>query len=556
MKAAIYTRFSSTQQREASTEDQARNCRRRIEAEGWQLAAHFKDEAISGSIADRPGYQAILKSAAAREFDVLIVDDLSRLSRDQVESERTIRRLEYGGVRIIGVSDGYDSQSKSRKVQRGVRGLMNEIYLDDLKDKTHRGLAGQAIKKFWAGGKPYGYRLVQLKDETRRDSYGNPEVIGTQLVIDEEQAAIVREIFSLYASDWSQRAIAAMLNERGVPSPGSAWRGRTVRRASGWLGSTINSLVPNELYCGRLHWNQTEWRKNPDTGRRTSRARPQSEWISHEMPELRIVDESLWERVIARRHRASVRGANSRAALVRAGHSGGGGPKYAFSGLLRCGLCGSSMVIVGGTSAWRAYGCSGNKHGGSAVCVNGLSVRQETVEARLLRPIKEELLTPEKLEALRKRVDQKVATAPKAADSAPRIRELTQQIENLTDAMATGALRASPALAGRLTAAEAELDRLASQAAKPAVRIVDFPTRLMARFRKAIARLEEYLARDPHRARAALREICGEIPLFPHESGKFLVARLGLSETLLRAAVGSEMSVVAGVGFEPTTFGL
>jgi site-specific DNA recombinase len=556
MRAVIYTRFSSTQQREASTEDQARNCCRRIESEGWQLVTHFKDEAISGSIVDRPGYQAMHKAAVAREFEVLIVDDLSRLSRDQVESERSIRRLEFGGVRILGVSDGYDSQSKSRKVQRGVRGLMNEIYLDDLRDKTHRGLAGQAIKKFWAGGKPYGYRLVQLKDETRLDNYGNATVIGTQLEVDPDQATIVREIFTLYASDYSQRAIAATLNERGIPSPGSSWRGRIVRRASGWLGSTINALVPNELYRGRLHWNKSEWRKNPDTGRRTTRARPQSEWISHDMPELRIIDEELWERVIARRHRASIRGANVQAALQRAGHTGRGGPKYAFSGLLRCGICNSAMVVIGGTGAQRAYGCSGHKDGGAAVCTNGTTVRQQIAELRLLEPIRNNLLSPEKLEELRRRVVQKVAAAPKTIDHAPRIGQLRDQIGNLADAMASGALKASPALAQRLTAAEAELGQLMAQAAKPTARIIDFPGRLTARFKKAVDKLDGYLARDPHRARAALREICGEIPVFPHESGKYLVAKLGLSEMFLRAAIGSEKFVVAGAGFEPATFGL
>jgi hypothetical protein len=118
--------------------------------------------------------------------------------------------------------------------------------------------------------------------------------------------------------------------------------------------------------------------------------------------------------------------------------------------------------------------------------------------------------------------------------------------ENLTEAVATGALRASPALAGRLSATEAELDRLTAHAAKSVPIIVDFPSRLMARFGKAIEKLEDYLARDPHRARAALREICGEIPVFPHESGEYLVAKLGLSELFLRAAVGSEKFVVAG----------
>src|SRR5882757_4731568 len=122
VRAVIYTRYSSSQQRESSTEDQARNCRKRIESEGWQLVQHFKDEAISGSTSTRPGYRNLLSAAERREFDVLLIDDLSRLSRDQVESERVIRRLEFRGIRLVAVADGYDSLSKSRKIQRSVRG--------------------------------------------------------------------------------------------------------------------------------------------------------------------------------------------------------------------------------------------------------------------------------------------------------------------------------------------------------------------------------------------------------------------------------------------------
>jgi site-specific DNA recombinase len=549
MRAVIYTRFSTTQQREASSEDQARNCRRKIESEGWELGKHFKDEGISGSTTERPGYQAMLAAARALEFEVLVIDDLSRLSRDSVETETVLRRLEFAGIRILSASGDYDSTLKSRKIQRSFKGLMNEMFLDDLR-------AGQAIKKFWAGGRPYGYRLLQVKDESRRDTYGNAAVIGTLLEVDEVQAAIVREIFTLYSNDYSQRAIAAMLNERGIPSPGSYWRGRTIRRASGWLGSTINALIPNELYRGHLHWNKSEWRKNPDTGRRTTRARPQSEWISHTIEELRIIDEDLWGRVIARRHRASVRGAGIRAALAGAGHTGRGGPKYAFSGLLRCGVCGASMVVVGGTGPWRAYGCSGNKHGGVAVCANGISVKQQTVESRLLAPIRTELLSAEKLEQLRKRVIQKVTIVTPSANIAPRMAEVRERIENLANAIAAGMLKSSPALADKLRVAEAELARLSAQSGKPGATVVDFPARLTARFQKMVEKLDEYLARDPHRARAALREICGEIPVFPAKSGDYLIAKLGLSEMFLKAAVGSEKFMVAGVGFEPTTFGL
>lgn len=148
MKAAIYVRYSCENQRAASIEDQARNCRRRADVEGWDVVGEFADAAMSGSDSNRPQYQAMIATAMRREFDVLLLDDLSRLTRDSVEQEQTIRRLEFHGLRIVATSDGYDSLSRARKVHRGVKGLMNEIFLDDLRDKTHRGLSGQAQKGY------------------------------------------------------------------------------------------------------------------------------------------------------------------------------------------------------------------------------------------------------------------------------------------------------------------------------------------------------------------------------------------------------------------------
>jgi site-specific DNA recombinase len=92
MKVALYARFSTDLQRIASIEDQFRNCRKRAELEGWQVVSLFADPAMSGSDANRPQYRAMLEAAARREFDILLVDDLARLTRDSVECERVIRR--------------------------------------------------------------------------------------------------------------------------------------------------------------------------------------------------------------------------------------------------------------------------------------------------------------------------------------------------------------------------------------------------------------------------------------------------------------------------------
>jgi site-specific DNA recombinase len=224
MKAALYARFSSDLQRATSIEDQYRNCRKRAEAEGWDIVAKFADQAMTGSDASRPEYQAMLNSAMRNDFEVLIVDDLSRLTRDSVEAERIIRRLEFNGIRIISTSDGYDSTSKARKVHRGFKGLMNEIFIDDLRERVHRGLSGVAMKHYWTGGRAFGYRLRPILDPVEKDQYGQPARIATKLEIDEVQAEIVKEIFTSYADGMSCLGIARELNNRGVPHPGLAWK--------------------------------------------------------------------------------------------------------------------------------------------------------------------------------------------------------------------------------------------------------------------------------------------------------------------------------------------
>ena len=93
MKVALYARYSSENQREASIEDQYRNCEKRAVQEGWTVTHRYHDKAISGSTSERAGYQKLLSDAQARVFDILLVDDFSRLSRDQVESETVRRKL-------------------------------------------------------------------------------------------------------------------------------------------------------------------------------------------------------------------------------------------------------------------------------------------------------------------------------------------------------------------------------------------------------------------------------------------------------------------------------
>jgi site-specific DNA recombinase len=234
----LYARYSTDKQRETSVEDQLRKARAKAQREGWSIAATHTDEGVSGStpIALRPGGKALLADALAGRFNVLILEGLDRLSRELGESESMVKRLEHRGIRIIGTADGYDSEARGRKVMRIARGLVNELYLDDLREKTHRGLAGQMERGFSAGGKAYGYKAVEVPG-------------GRRIEVDEEQAQHVRAIFARYAAGDSVRAIVYDLNARRILSPrGKAWAASALQgNAAKGLG-----LLNNEMYVGRV----------------------------------------------------------------------------------------------------------------------------------------------------------------------------------------------------------------------------------------------------------------------------------------------------------------
>jgi DNA invertase Pin-like site-specific DNA recombinase len=104
------------------------------------------------------------------------VDDFSRLSRDQVETEQVRRRFVHWGVRLIGVSDGIDTSAKGHKMLSSMKGMMNEVFLDDLSEKTHRGMVGQVLKGYHGGGRS------RVTDQPGAgESLWQPARIGTRL---------------------------------------------------------------------------------------------------------------------------------------------------------------------------------------------------------------------------------------------------------------------------------------------------------------------------------------------------------------------------------------
>jgi DNA invertase Pin-like site-specific DNA recombinase len=211
-RAVVYARYSSDNQRDASIEDQVRQCRARIEQEGWQIAEIYSDHAISGATTLRPGYQKMLEDARAGRFDVLVAEALDRLSRDQENIAGLFKQLSFAGVRLITLSEG-----EIGELHVGLKGTMNALFLKDLAHKTRRGLEGRVRQGKSGGGLCFGYDVVRKLDAAGEAVHGERR-------INDGEAAIVRRIFQQCADGRSPRAIAQSLNKEGIPGPaGRSW---------------------------------------------------------------------------------------------------------------------------------------------------------------------------------------------------------------------------------------------------------------------------------------------------------------------------------------------
>ena len=105
-RVAIYARYSTDQQREASIEDQMRLCKERAAKENWKIAGQYKDHASSGASMLRGGIQRLIEDALAGKFEIVLAEALDRLSRDQADIASFYKRMRFADVEIVTLTEG------------------------------------------------------------------------------------------------------------------------------------------------------------------------------------------------------------------------------------------------------------------------------------------------------------------------------------------------------------------------------------------------------------------------------------------------------------------
>ncbi len=556
MRAVIYARYSSDLQSEASIEDQVRICEGFCAGRGWIKQEVYADRARSGSNKLRPAYQQMLADARSGKFDVIVAEALDRLSRDQEDIAALFKALRFAGVALFTLAEGEISE-----LHVGLKGTMNALFLKDLAAKTHRGLRGRVEEKRSAGGICYGYRVMR-----EHDAKGEP--IRGKREIDAEEAKTVLRIFDEFCHGNSPRAIAKRLNSEGITGPnGNPWQDTTirghVRRGTG--------ILRNELYVGRLVWNRQHFVRDPETGKRVSRANPPDQWVIEDVPELRVISDELWSKAKARLEEIAA----SPAALTakESAFWTKKRPKHILTGLVHCASCGHPMAAIG-----KDYlRCARAQRNG--LCSSKASIRRNYLEGLVIKGLQHNLMAPDLVKEFVAAANEEFnksrrdETAQRDTDSS-KLAKIEKQIEAAVDAITNGVY--STALKARLEALEAERGDLAQKLGSPAPSPVRLLPNLADAYRQKVADLSAALYAEETRAEAfeIVRSLIDKVLIHEGKDGKVQIELIGDIAAMVEVALEPEqqktargravfgdrekrsVKVVAGTGFEPVTFRL
>jgi site-specific DNA recombinase len=537
--AAIYARFSSDKQNERSIDDQVAFCRELAGRAGYQVTALYSDRAQSGaSTIHRPGWQGLMRDAASGRFDVVVIEDLDRCFRDEADYHAARKRLAFLEIEF------HSAGGIVSRIEGSIRALQGAIELEKLAQKTHRGQKGAVERGLIGGGRSYGYRPIKGEP-------GRVEII-------EAEAQVVRRIFAEYLAGNGARTISYGLNRDGIAAPrGGRWNATTI------VGSRKRQtgILQNPLYNGEVVWNRQRFRKNPDTDTRVSRLNAESAWVRVPAPQLRIVDAATFA---AAQRRRSERAQEKRYL---------GRPRHLLSGLIKCGCCGASYVVAGIDKRGAYLRCS--RFVESRGCDNRRTIGMAALEAKVLHAVEHRLAAPDLIAEYVREYHWLARSV--ASDKAKLRTRLERQLvdakgecNRIVDLMMPAGAAELPSLYERLRAAEARRTDLEAKIEQAEAPPVEMHPRAGEVYRRQVADLKALLAGQDAEERAAayalLRQLVERIvvrPTEPYREVEFdvygqLAGLLVLSNKDSGATVAPEsvVAMVAGVGFEPTTFRL
>lgn len=368
-KVAIYCRLSEEDRNKKNKNDDSGSIANQklmlseyAHSQGWDIYEIYSDDDYAGSDRNRPAFNRMISDARSKKFDIILCKTQSRFTRELEIVEKYIHFLfPQLGIRFVSIVDNVDTSVAGNKKARQINGLINEWYLEDMSDSIKAALKTRMKAGYFIGSfAPYGYK----KDPNEKG----------RLIIDEEAAEIVREIFDLYNQGIGRTSIAKILNERGVPSPEEYYKIKGIKRntigkknARFWKYYTISHILENEVYIGNLIQGKAY---NPTYKSKHSIPSSPDNWIRVNNTHDPIIGRDVWDK--------TRRLWNQRTKPCYNGESN----KY--SGMLVCSKCGYRMGVAYNKHK-RYYRCNSAKYG--KICCEGTSIFESTLDTYILKEV-------------------------------------------------------------------------------------------------------------------------------------------------------------------------
>ncbi len=420
MKAAIYCRLSEEDRNKQNENDDSGSIKNQkamlvgyAMEKGWEIYNIYSDDDYTGADRRRPEFNRLLQDAEQHRFDIVLCKTQSRFTRELELVEKYIHGLfPLWGIRFVSIVDNADTANKGNKKSRQINGLVNEWYLEDMSDNIKSVLTNRRQNGFHIGAFAlYGYK----KDPDKKGC----------LIIDEDAAAVVREVFTLYAQGYGKTAIARILNDRGIPNPteykrlhGLRYQQPKKKNSTLWKYFAISDMLENEMYIGNMvqgKYGSVSYKT------KENKPRPKESWYRVEGTHEPIIDMELWNKVAALREEKA--------------KPFSGGTIGLFARKAKCAYCGYTMRS--GISKGNRYLKCPTKYASDNACIGSyISVKHlERLVIDEINSLSAEYLDKDELERAVKfnndRIGQKEKALAEIASYKKKISEYAKGLQSL-----------------------------------------------------------------------------------------------------------------------------
>ncbi len=371
-KVAIYARVSTVEQAEEgySIDEQERLLKEYCDKHNLEVYKTYSDRGISGKdIKHRPELKQMLKDSEENKFDMVLVWKINRLSRKLADVLKMVELFEKNNVTFKSYSEPFETNTPAGKMQFQMMALIGEFERGTIAQNVKMGMLARAREGKWCGNRVLGYDIVPVEGSL------NKKRKETKLIINEKESESVRLIFDEYSNGKGYKAITSKLNKLGYKT----------KKGNNFSVGSIRDILTNPVYIGKVRYNvRQDW---SEKRRRNINPNPIIVDGIHD----KIIDEELWDKV-----QKIIESKKGKPKRIYDG-------EYPLTGILKCPVCGSGMVIMrttnklaDGTKRRLTYYACGNwKNKGTAVC-NSNSIRVDKANEYVFGKIAE-LLSNERM---------------------------------------------------------------------------------------------------------------------------------------------------------------